>query len=141
MYQNLLIGIIVVTSVLLLSRILGAWVHSKPRKHRRRKKHTGRVGHAHEYHPYESVSCEGSCEALRYMKGRRFLVRDAPKLPVHGCNSTKCHCRYVRHHDRRTGGDRRGVHGLRTELFRHTDDNDRRGDARYGRRSSDFAFG
>lgn len=141
MYQNLLIGFIVVTSLILLSRILGAWAHSRPSKHHRRKKHTGRGAPVHVHHPYECVSCEGNCEALRYLKGRRFLVRDAPKLPVHGCNSTKCHCRYVHHHDRRSGGDRRGVQGLRTELFKHNEDSDRRGNARYGRRKSDFAFG
>jgi hypothetical protein len=87
MYQNLLIGVIFVTSVLLLSRILGAWVHSKPRKHRRRKKHSGRVSHAHEYHPYESVSCEGSCEALRYMKGRRWNRSHQAFIPASNLSS------------------------------------------------------
>ncbi len=138
MSQDLLIAIIVIASVLLLSRLLSAWAHAGSRNKRRRKQRA-RVAPSHN--PFEAVSCEGDCQALRGLRGRRFLVREAPRLPVHGCNASHCHCRYVHHKDRRSGGDRRGAHGLRNELFEYTGVKDRRGDARSGRRRSDLAYG
>jgi hypothetical protein len=134
----LLIGFVVLTSVLLLSRIAAAWAQDQPRRHHRRSKHTGRVSHAHQHNPWESVSCQGSCDAMRKLQGRRFLSREAPTFPVPGCNSNKCRCRYVHHRDRRSGGDRRGMHGLRTALYEYVEENERRG--KRGRRSSDLAM-
>jgi hypothetical protein len=37
----------------------------------------------------------------------RFLSAKAPKLPLPGCDSPKCECRYAHHSDRRSGVDRR----------------------------------
>lgn len=137
MYQNLLIGFMVVISALLLRSIYMAWAQSKSSGYQRRKKHSGRTVHSYEQrHPYESVSCEGSCDALRLLKGRRFLVREAPRFPAPGCKESSCHCRYIHHHDRRTGGDRRGVHGVRPGLYEFVGSNERRG--KRGRRRTDY---
>jgi hypothetical protein len=53
--------------------------------------------------PGTSVCC-ARCEALR---GRRFLVKTAPPLPVPGCTAEVCTCRYVHFVDRRAGASRR----------------------------------
>ena len=53
--------------------------------------------------PGTSVCC-ARCEALR---GRRFLVKAAPPLPVPGCTADVCTCRYVHFVDRRAGASRR----------------------------------
>lgn len=67
--------------------------------------------HRYRRHPYHAVSCEGNCEALHSLQGRRFLVTEAPPLPVPGCSAEYCDCRYVHHRDRRQG-DRRSIGDL-----------------------------
>ena len=47
---------------------------------------------------------ESACAAVREIKGKRFLARNAPRLPLPDCTSQdRCQCKY-RHY-----GDRRGV--------------------------------
>jgi hypothetical protein len=47
-----------------------------------------------------------ACEPARALVGRRFLTKDAPLLPLRGCDSANCTCKYE-HHDDRRGGERR----------------------------------
>ena len=47
------------------------------------------------------------CRKARRLHGQRFLSEAAPRLPVDGCDSAKCDCRFVHHADRRAGDDRR----------------------------------
>ena len=63
---------------------------------------------------YHAVSIHGpdvpenaACYAARTLKGKRFLSSEAPALPLAGCDNAECNCRYVHHHDRRNGVDRR----------------------------------
>ena len=63
-------------------------------------------------HPYRAVSIRSysdRCEAVRAVKGKRFLSAESPPLlPLDGCTSGDCHCVYVHHVDRRSGnGGRR----------------------------------
>lgn len=114
----------------------GHW--SQPGKPPARKK--GRRQQDYTPHPYHAVSCEGQCEALETFRDKRFLVRNAPPLPVPSCQAQHCNCRYVHFDDRRMArGDRRGLHGLRSALFSQTDGTERR--EQRGRRATDFAFG
>ena len=53
--------------------------------------------------PGDGVCCT-RCEELR---GRRFLVKSAPPLPIPGCTAETCTCRYVHYADRRAGATRR----------------------------------
>jgi hypothetical protein len=59
---------------------------------------------------YRAVSLTAAlrCEAVtKDMAGRRFLLREAPVLPLTGCTmGSKCSCKYRKHADRRDG-DRR----------------------------------
>jgi hypothetical protein len=41
------------------------------------------------------------CAQARALQGQRFLSRDAPPLPLRGCNCADCSCRYEHHDDRR----------------------------------------
>jgi hypothetical protein len=39
-------------------------------------------------------------------------------VPLPSCDMAKCECRYVRHEDRRgSGGDRRGIYSLQSDLY------------------------
>jgi len=47
------------------------------------------------------------CDAARKLGDKRFLSAEAPPLPLPGCDSGRCECRYVHHEDRRVGDERR----------------------------------
>jgi hypothetical protein len=48
--------------------------------------------------PMDGTSCCPACDALA---ARRFLLREAPKLPLADCVASACTCRYRHHSDRR----------------------------------------
>jgi hypothetical protein len=50
---------------------------------------------------------EPVCEAMRALAGKRLLVRDAPLLPLPGCDQPMCGCQYKFSSDRRTDIRRR----------------------------------
>lgn len=79
---------------------------------------------------YRGLIC---CEMARKFSEHRFLVRGAPPLPLAGCSMPeKCHCKYIKHKDRRAEGRRMMDYGLAARLF---DGRERR--KRGGRRSQD----
>jgi len=43
------------------------------------------------------------CKAIRSYVGKRILMHEAPILPVQGCDTKKCECKFTRYDDRRTG--------------------------------------
>lgn len=52
------------------------------------------------------------CEAATALIGKRFLSKDAPRLPLRDCDQPACQCRYRHHDDRRIEGhalDRNGM--------------------------------
>lgn len=68
------------------------------------------VEHRRIGNPYHAVSIESgsrACEAARAYDGKRFLSTSAPMLPLQGCTSASCQCRYVHHSDRRMTTERR----------------------------------
>ena len=85
-----------------------------------------------EYAAVSIHTARNGCPAAERIRGNRFLVREAPRLPLAQCNWSKCQCTYAHHYDRRTGnGDRR----------RHRESfagNDRRDS--FGRREADLAI-
>jgi hypothetical protein len=63
---------------------------------------------------FHAVSLEYSaegCTAAKEMTGRRFLSSAAPQLPLPGCDSLECFCKFVHHADRRNPTDRRSPFG------------------------------
>jgi hypothetical protein len=75
---------------------------------------SGRVNRAEAVrpgNPFAAVSirpcAESPCAAVVQMHHQRYLALRAPALPVAGCDRKTCGCRYIRHADRRSTGDRR----------------------------------
>ena len=85
-----------------------------------------------EYAAVSIHTARNGCPAAERVRGNRFLVREAPRLPLAECNWSKCQCTYAHHYDRRTGnGDRR----RHRESFAGTDRRDS-----FGRREADLAM-
>jgi hypothetical protein len=86
--------------------------------------------------PFQAISIYRgvmSCEMARKFSEHRFLVRDAPPLPLAGCNMRKsCQCKYIKHRDRRAEPRRLIDFGVAARLF---DGRERRKVG--GRRSND----
>ena len=48
------------------------------------------------------VPCAQACSAAAVVRGQRFLARQAPRLPLFGCDhSASCQCRFEKFQDRR----------------------------------------
>lgn len=86
--------------------------------------------------PFQAISIyRGTvcCDMARKFSEHRFLVRDAPPLPLAGCPMRKtCQCKYIKHRDRRGESRRLVDFGVAVRLF---DGKERRN--RAGRRSDD----
>jgi hypothetical protein len=80
---------------------------------------------------YRGLIC---CEMARKFSEHRFLVRDAPPLPLAGCSMRKaCKCKYIKHRDRRAEPRRLMDFGVAARLFDGRERRARKG----GRRSND----
>lgn len=84
-----------------------------------------------------SIHCPSDgCAAARALGEKRFLAREAPALPLPGCDHAACPCSYAHHADQRAvDDDRRSIRGLQTELYTRTASHERR--VRRGRREHD----
>lgn len=91
--------------------------------------------------PYRAVtiSCPTNtscCWIVRKLRGKRYLVSEAPKIPLPGCDSHKCTCQYIKHSDRRIG-DRRAsdprysITGIRSDRERRSGKERRRTGRRF----------
>lgn len=79
-----------------------------------------------------------ACEQAKALGNRRFLPGQLGQLPLQGCTSANCTCKFVHHEDRRSDrGDQRAPSALRSELYHASGKQDRR--KRAGRRKSDLA--
>ena len=77
---------------------------------------------------YRGLVC---CDMARKFSEHRFLVRDAPTLPLSGCSMReKCHCKYIKHWDRRAEPRRLIDFGVASRLFDGRERRARRGDRR-----------
>jgi len=70
---------------------------------------------------YEGLAFKGDahcCQAAKKMDGRRFLIAEAPKVPLADCpDPALCRCKMRHIKDRRSGDDRRELVGaLSTEM-------------------------
>jgi hypothetical protein len=86
---------------------------------------------------YHAVSIEpgrNCCHSARVLKGRRFLSRDAPALPLKNCISEDCTCHYTHHEDRRTGPRRARDMGVAIDGWI---EKEQRGGSIRGRRKTD----
>jgi hypothetical protein len=51
--------------------------------------------------------CLDACDAVQAIVGTRYLSREAPALPLAGCDQQRCDCTYRHFSDRRQRGNRR----------------------------------
>jgi hypothetical protein len=59
------------------------------------------------WHAVSVVPTSQSCEAARALKERRFLSKQAPRLPLAECTrGEQCQCTYRKYSDRRAGARR-----------------------------------
>jgi hypothetical protein len=55
------------------------------------------------------MPARGSCKPAKRLRGKRFLTREAPRLPLRTCpEPANCPCRYQKFADRRSE-DRRDI--------------------------------
>ena len=144
MYQNIMLGALVLVLLLIAQRIYNTWQLEKTRKPavaasaRRPAKKTAKAKGAEgmSAQPFHCVTLVGNCPALEDYKGKRFLASDAPPLPVPDCTSDRCQCHYTHHADRRDPNtDRRALGRFAEEQYTLIGNPERRGSR--GRRKSD----
>lgn len=61
--------------------------------------------------------CTHPCKNARDYQTKPILAKDAPTLPLPGCNAITCKCSFERHDDRRMGTDRRDKEDARRALI------------------------
>jgi hypothetical protein len=90
--------------------------------------------------PYRSVSIKcgpDACAEVLALGKRRFLTGQLGKLPLDGCTSQNCQCKFEHHPDRRDfDGDKRAPTALRSNLYTASGKPERR--TRKGRRKTDL---
>jgi hypothetical protein len=62
------------------------------------------AGTHQESNPFHAVTIryrKNACDAVWTLEGKKFLANEAPRLPVQGCTTQNCGCRYVHYDDRR----------------------------------------
>ena len=84
------------------------------------------------WHAVTVTAGENACAAAKACKGKRFLSKEAPSLPLEGCDSAKCHCKY-RHFDDRRAAPRRRDEAIGPSTSRATAERRKKG----GRRAED----
>ncbi len=72
---------------------------------------------------YSSVSICGrakdTCPAAKTLARVRFLIDEAPSLPLRKCSSATCNCKYTSHRDRRNFlGNRRSNSSLEAKSYK-----------------------
>lgn len=67
---------------------------------------------AEPWHSVSIVSSVTTCKAALQCRGKRYLSREAPRLPLTDCDRTEaCRCIYRHHSDRRMGPRRASESG------------------------------
>jgi len=74
------------------------------------------------------------CAAAEGLQEKRFLSREAPKLPLANCDRLTCECRYVHHDDRRHGPRRTREMGVALDAY---SGDEKRGALKRGRRKKE----
>jgi hypothetical protein len=86
------------------------------------------------HHAVTVVTGPKACAAARALAERRFLSREAPKLPLRSCDCASCECRYAHHEDRRRGPRRAREMGVALDGY---DGQEKRTAPKRGRRKGD----
>lgn len=105
------------------------------------RKRKARYGARNPYAALSIIPGNNPCETAQRVSVKKYLVSEAPKLPLQGCDRAHCQCKFMEHNDRRESHeDRRNpcASALTTQLFETTGEPNRR-QRRGGRRKTDWA--
>ena len=98
---------------------------------------------APSHNPYKAVAIvagKNACESVAAAEDRRYLIGEAPRLPLPGCDPAACTCKYRHLDDRRDlQEDRRHPSALMADLYSTTTGEPNRRERKRGRRKSDWA--
>ena len=86
------------------------------------------------YHAVTIAVGPRSCAGAQSLQEKRFLSREAPKLPLASCDLLNCECRYTHHADRRRGPRRAREMGVALDAY---EGDEKRGGPKRGRRKND----
>ena len=87
------------------------------------------------HHAVSVVTGPRCCAEAKALRGQKFLSREAPSLPLQGCNRDDCTCRYEHYEDRRATPRRARDLGVAVDGWIEVD---RRGTVvKRGRRTAD----
>lgn len=97
--------------------------------------------HESKKHAYRGVQVvahgDACCQAAKSIADERFLLDDAPMLPLPTCDAETCHCTYKRFDERRA--DIRRTSDLGFDIASQLGDQTKRISRSLGRRSEDTA--
>ena len=75
-------------------------------QHKTAEKHHADADRDSTLRPFRGVSVvadsDDCCQSVQTLADERFLLQDAPRLPLSLCDAEKCRCTYERVDDRRT---------------------------------------
>lgn len=100
MQELMLAALLVLTVAWLVVRIR----RNKAQELAEKNPHLNNTG---AFHAVAIKYSESACAAAKEMTGRRFLSKDAPRLPLPECDMAECRCSFAHYDDRRTGRERR----------------------------------
>lgn len=86
-------------SILLIVLVFGCLLLRHRQQRKSIAKETKSVGNS--YYAVTVDYGEGACEAVIKLENQRFIVHEAPLLPMPGCDPKHCKCRYTHYSDRR----------------------------------------
>jgi hypothetical protein len=86
------------------------------------------------YHAVTIAVGPRSCEGAKALQEKRFLSREAPKLPLANCDRLNCECVYTHHADRRRGPRRAREMGVALDAY---EGDEKRNSPKRGRRKND----
>ena len=95
----------------------------------------GRRGSVKPWHAVTIAARTDACAAAQACKGKRFLSKDAPRLPLENCDAARCECKYRHFDDRRGSARREKEKGAPPKMGAQGAQHDRR--HRRGRRQTD----
>jgi hypothetical protein len=79
--------------------------------------------------PFHAVTVrfrKDACDAVRQLEAKRFLAKEAPRLPLPNCTVKNCGCRFVHYDDRRGEERREGIRVGQSDIVQRRSYRDRR---------------
>ena len=91
--------------------VMFIWVAANKRAESRLKRSLEKMADVALFQPqFKCVvisPCRNSCRRVIEYSTKPILLKNAPLLPLIGCDAAACECSFIQHEDRRTGKDRR----------------------------------